>query len=78
MKEYIFTLAKRVSENLAWGINIKYLINHLSYSILNICDNKDVEKKVRVTLEGENTSIHSKLGLDLGLIYLMNDKFNLD
>jgi len=73
LQEYIISISKLLSENLYLGTNIKVLVGKTDYALPHAYKEKDVEKKVNVTLKGEQANTTTKLGLDIGLLYKKTD-----
>ncbi len=73
IQEYILSMSNLFADNLYWGVNMKVLVGKLDYTMPHAYKEKDVEKKVEVTLKGEQAQTTTKLGLDIGLLYQKNN-----
>jgi hypothetical protein len=73
LQEYILGISRVLKDNLYFGANIKVLVGKLDYSMPHAYKEKDVEKKVKVTLKGKQANTTTKLGLDIGLLYKKSD-----
>lgn len=73
IQEYILGMSSLLWDNLYLGTNIKVLVGKLDYATPHAYKEKDVEKKVKVTIKGKQANTTTKLGLDIGLIYNKNN-----
>lgn len=75
IREYIFSHKAKnfLFDNLYLGSNLKILVGQLDYVAPKVLKEKDVEKKVAVTLKGKQAQTTTKLGLDIGLLYQKNN-----